>query len=62
MENDFEVHPRGTYLEIAASRKLANVIEQITRQYGHGIVPHDVWKAYTELCSVYNRTMEEEKI
>ena len=54
---DFETHPRGTIDEIKASRNLANVIEQVTRSYGNGIIPPDVWRAYTELCEVYNRHM-----
>ena len=55
--NDFETHPRGTFDEIRASRKLANAIELLTRTYGTNIVPIDVWKAYQELCNVYNRHM-----
>jgi len=54
---DFETHPRGTIDEIKASRSLANAIEQVTRSYGHGILPQEVWKAYTELCVVYNKHM-----
>jgi hypothetical protein len=55
--NDFETHPRGTFDEIRASRKLANAIELLSRQYGHSIIPNDIWKAYQELCAVYNKHM-----
>jgi hypothetical protein len=55
--NDFETHPRGTIAEIQASRKLANTIDLVTQQYGRGIVPHEVWNAYQELCNVYNKHM-----
>jgi hypothetical protein len=54
---DFETHPRGTIAEIKASRNLANAIEQVTRSYGHGILPPAVWSAYVELCEVYNKHM-----
>jgi hypothetical protein len=55
--SDFETHPRGTFDEIRASRNLARVIEQLSKQYSPGIVPADIWKAYQELCNVYNRHM-----
>ena len=55
--SDFETHPRGTIDEIKASRKLANAIELVTRSYGHGIIPNEIWNAYTELCNVYNKHM-----
>jgi hypothetical protein len=54
---DFETHPRGTIEEIRASRKLANAIELVTRSYGHGIIPGEVWNAYCELSQVYNKHM-----
>ena len=50
---DFEVHPIGTYTEIKYSRELANEIEQITQQYGNGIVPNSVLNAYLKLKQHY---------
>jgi hypothetical protein len=55
--NDFETLPRGTIAEIQASRKLANAIAQLATQYGHGLIPDSIWKAYIELVEVYNRHM-----
>jgi len=57
---DFEVHPRGTAEEIKLSRALANEIEQITHQYGDGIVPNSVFKAYKELTDYYAVQIELE--
>ncbi len=50
---DFEVHPIGTTKEIKYSRELANAIEQITQQYGNGIVPNSVLNAYLKLKQHY---------
>jgi len=50
---DFEVHPIGTYTEIKYSRELANAIEEITQQYGNGIVPNSVLNAYLKLKQHY---------
>jgi hypothetical protein len=50
---DFEVHPIGTYTEIKYSRELANAIEQITQQYGNGIVPNSVLNVYLKLKQHY---------
>ena len=50
---DFEVHPIGTYTEIKYSRELANAVEQITQQYGNGIVPNSVLNAYLKLKQHY---------
>ena len=55
--NDFETHPRGTFDERRASRKLARAIEQLTVQYSPSIIPVDIWLAYQELCEVYNKHM-----
>jgi hypothetical protein len=52
--SDFEVHAIGTFEEIKASRELARAIEQITIQFGNGIVPHSVFQAYQKLLAVYN--------
>ena len=51
--SDFEVHPIGTTMEIKYSRELANAIEQITYQYGNGIVPNSVLNAYLKLRQHY---------
>ena len=50
---DFEVHPRGSFTEVKLSRELANAIEQITQQYGNGIVPNSVLNAYLKLKQHY---------
>lgn len=58
---DFETHPRGTGAEIVASRVLARTIEQLTNQYGNGILPIDVMQAYNKLKDVYAKQLEMEK-
>ena len=55
---DYEVHPIGTFNEIKYSRELANAIEQITKQYGKGIVPNSVFNAYCKLKAHYNVQLE----
>ena len=57
---DFEVHPIGTTMEIKYSRELANAIEQITQQYGNGIIPTSVLKTYLELKNHYAIQIESE--
>ena len=59
---DFETHPRGTGAELTASRGLARVIEQLTHQYGNGILPINVMQAYNKLKEVYNKQLETENI
>jgi len=51
--SDFEVHPIGTSTEIKYSRELVKAIEQITYQYGDGIVPKSVFNAYLKLKQHY---------
>ena len=60
MSKDFEVHPIGTTEEIRLSRQLSSAIEQITHQYGAGIVPNSVFKAYKELTDYYAVQIERE--
>ena len=60
--SDFEVHPIGTYTEIKYSRELANAIEQITQQYGNGIVPNSVLNAYLKLRQYYAVQIESENL
>ena len=60
MSKDFEVHPIGTANEIKLSRQLSSEIEQITQQYGDGIVPNSVFKAYKELIDYYAMQIEME--
>jgi hypothetical protein len=60
MSKDFEVHPIGTTEEIRLSRQLSSAIEQITNQYGDGIVPNSVFKAYKELTDYYAVQIERE--
>ena len=55
---DYEVHPIGIFNEIKYSRELANAIEQITEQYGKGIVPNSVFNAYSKLKAHYNVQLE----
>lgn len=59
MQNDFEVLPRGTTTEITLSRELARVIEDIMHQYGPGIVPESVRRAYEKLHTHYVRQIHE---
>ena len=60
--SDFEVHPIGTSTEIRYSRELANAIEQITYQYGNGIVPNSVLSAYLKLRQHYAVQIESENL
>jgi len=60
MSKDFEVHPIGTANEIKLSRQLSSAIEQITHQYGDGIVPNSVFKSYKELTDYYAVQIEME--
>ena len=60
--SDFEVHPIGTSTEIKYSRELANAIEQITQQYGNGIVPNSVLNAYLKLKQHYAVQIESENL
>ena len=60
MSKDSEVHERGTAEELTASRKLAYEIEQITEQYGQGIVPRNVWNSYVALKAIYKKQLEKE--
>ena len=59
---DYEVHPIGTFNEIKYSRELANAIEQITEQYGKGIVPNSVLNAYLKLKQHYAVQIESENL
>jgi len=59
---DYEVHPIGTFTEIKFSRELVDAIEQITQQYGNGIVPNSVFNAYCKLKSHYAVQLESENI
>ena len=59
---DYEVHPIGTFNEIKYSRELANAIEQITEQYGKGIVPNSVLNAYLKLKQHYAIQVETENL
>jgi hypothetical protein len=60
MSKDFEVHPIGTTEEIRLSRQLSSAIEQITYQYGNGIVPESVFRAYKQLNDYYAVQIERE--
>jgi hypothetical protein len=60
--SDFEVHPIGTYTEIKYSRELVKAIEQITYQYGDGIVPKSVFNAYLKLRQYYAVQIESENL
>jgi len=59
---DYEVHPIGTFTEIKFSRALVDAIEQITQQYGNGIVPNSVFNAYCKLKTHYDVQLESENI
>jgi hypothetical protein len=58
--NDFEVHPRGSFTEVKLSRELVNAIEQVAQQYGSGIIPTPILKAYLELKNHYAIQVETE--
>lgn len=59
---DFETHPRGTGAELVACRELARTIEQLTKQYGAGILPIDIMQAYNKLKEVYTKQFEMENM
>ena len=58
--SDFEVHPIGTFTEVKLSRELVHAIEQVTQQYGTGIIPTSVLTAYMELRNHYAIQIESE--
>lgn len=60
--SDFETHPVGTRFEIKASRELAREIEQVTQQYGAGIIPNNVYNAYLKLLKTYNENIERDNV
>jgi len=62
MSNDFEVHPIGTAEELKLSRQLSAAIAQITHQYGDGIVPESVLKAYKQLTDYYDEQIGRENV
>lgn len=55
---DFETHEIGTARELALSRELVAQIKQITEQFGDGIVPHNVFQAYSKLMYFYEQQKE----
>ena len=57
---DFEVHPIGTFTEVKLSRELVHAIEQVTQQYGTGIIPTSVLTAYMELRNHYAIQIESD--
>jgi hypothetical protein len=59
---DFETHPRGTATEIRLSRELANEIEQAGQQWGLGVLPENVLKAYHALSQHYAVQIETEHL
>ena len=59
--SDFETHPLGTRFEITASRDLAREIEQTIKQWGPGVIPDNITKAYYRLCEQYARNIEAEE-
>jgi len=62
MNGNFEVHPIGTATEMRLARELVAVIEQMTDQFGEGIVPYNVFKAYSELHDHYVTQLEAENL
>ena len=62
MSDDFEVLPRGSIQELKLSRELVAAIEQITSQFGTGIVPHSVFTAYAKLRDHHAIRMESENL
>jgi hypothetical protein len=56
--NDFEVHPKGTTVEIQLSRTLHNAIDQSMEQWGKGVMSADIIAAHTALLECY---MEQQK-
>ena len=55
---DFETHRVGTSSELALSRELVAQIKQITEQFGNGIVPDNVFKAYEKLIKFYEADLK----
>ena len=51
---DFETHPIGTQEEIELSRELVKAIEQLTIQYGDGIIPHQISIPFNKLKEHYD--------
>ncbi|CAB5221986.1 hypothetical protein UFOVP242_200 [uncultured Caudovirales phage] len=51
---DFEALPTGTQKELLLSRDLFMAIEQLTKQYGEGIIPHQLSISYNTLKEHYD--------
>jgi hypothetical protein len=62
MNNDFEVHPRGTATEIRCARELMEAIRMEMETYGEGIVPHSIRQAYNRLYGQYIRQVQSEQL
>lgn len=62
MSNDFEVHSIGVARELKLSRELADTIQQMTEQFGEGIVPYSVLEAYQRLRAHHAWQVETETI
>lgn len=52
---DFDVLPPGTQKEILLSRDLFMAIEQLTKQYGKGIIPHQILIPYNKLKQFHQK-------
>ena len=51
---DFEALPTGTQKELLLSRDLFTAIEQLTIQYGDGIIPHQISIPFNKLKEHYD--------
>jgi hypothetical protein len=60
--SDFEVHPIGTTQELKLSRALSHEIEDLMQQYGRGIIPHTILRAYDKLYEQYLKNIQSENI
>jgi hypothetical protein len=60
MQNDFEVHPRGTGEELRLSRELSNEIQKSLDWLGETL-PVGVRQAHNRLYAYYIKQIESEK-
>jgi len=51
--NDFEVHEIGTALELKLCRALVEDMNQVSKQYGRGILPSNVVDKLNKLNAFY---------
>lgn len=60
-DGNFEVHEIGTARELRLYRKLLSEIDQLSFQYGEGIIPNALHNTIKELKRFYEKQLHEEQ-